>query len=89
MNGVERRADIITDAVEELEVEVNMLQQNKLSKNCMVSIVPEQETSDNDLIALISQILGSLADEVKTTNVSNCGRVGKSNANGGRSIILG
>ena len=70
MNGAEGRTDIITDAVEELEVEVNMLQQNKSSKNCMVSGVPEKETSDNDLITLISQILDSLTDEVTSTKVS-------------------
>ena len=89
LNGVEHRTDIITDAFEELAVEVNMLQENKLSKNCMISGIPEKKkTSDNDLIALILQILGSMTDELTATNVSYCGRVDKSNDNGGRGTLV-
>lgn len=85
---IEKKAENVTSALIELEADVNLLQQEKLNKNCLINGIPEKETTHNELMALLSQIIAILNVQNSEDSVLYCGRTGKVSDTKNRSILV-
>lgn len=84
---VEEQSSTMINAVNELDTELNILQQERLSKNILVSGVPLKETKSDDLKVLFTEILVLLSDKISMDQVTYVGRFGNTDDEG-RQVIL-
>lgn len=85
---VEEQNSSVINAVGELDAEINILQQERLSKNILVSGVPLKENSVDELKVLFTEILALLGDKISTDHVSFIGRFGYKDDKGRQNILV-
>lgn len=88
VTAMDEQMTTIAGAVGELDVELNILQQERLSKNILITGVPIKEKSNDELRAFFCEVLASLTDSVTIDMVSYIGRFGSSEGKNSRSILV-
>ena len=90
INDVEDTTEAVANTVVDLQAEVNVLKQDKLSKNVVIKGIPEIETENDELKELIDKILIMLTGDVTIENVTYTSRFGasKSNSKTPRPILM-
>lgn len=84
----EQAQSSVVDAVQQLEIDVNKMQQEKLNKNIVVRGVPEKEASVLELKVLFMQVLAAITPDVTAAQVLYVARFGEKRPGTARPILV-